>query len=179
MSRYTIDDNFYLKYDITKLMVGPLHLAPHDDYLQYMSHANGVKTGVLHSPPPSIALSLVLWKIGQNATLVSPQCSVELKKNGCANRMESSSSHVASSGPYWSHCTFTWPMAQFWSIVTFLSRVRIGSVRNSPSGSTWITSQFITWLGSCTYFLRKETWKTLWALVLAGNASLSGCVWVF
>ena len=35
-----------------------------------------------------------------------------------------------------------------------------------------ITSQFITWLGSCTYLLSKETWKTLWDLVLAGNASL-------
>ena len=57
------------------------------------------KTGVLHSPPPSIALSSVLYKIEQNATLVSPQCSTELNKNGCANRMASSSSHVASSGP--------------------------------------------------------------------------------
>ena len=47
MSRYTIGDNFYPKYDITKLMVGPLPLAPHHDYLQYMYHANGVKTGGL------------------------------------------------------------------------------------------------------------------------------------
>ena len=50
MSRYTIDDNFYPKYDITKSMVGPLPLALHHDYLQYMYHANGVKTGVLHVP---------------------------------------------------------------------------------------------------------------------------------
>ena len=28
------------------------------------------------------------------------------------------------------------------------------------------------WLGSCTCFLRKETWNTLWALILAGNAIL-------
>ena len=72
MSRYTIGDNFYLKYDITKSMVGPLPLAPHHDYLQYMYHANGVKIRVLHSPPPSIALSSVLYKIEQNATLVPP-----------------------------------------------------------------------------------------------------------
>ena len=32
--------------------------------------------------------------------------------------------------------------------------------------------QSITWLGSCSHFLRKETCKTLWALVLEGNAIL-------
>ena len=64
MSRYTIGDNFYPKYDITKSMVGPLPLALNHDYLQYMYHANGVKTRVLHSLPPSIALSSVLYKIG-------------------------------------------------------------------------------------------------------------------
>ena len=48
MFQYTIGDNFYLKYDRTKSMVGPLPLAPHHDYLQYMYHANGVKTEVLH-----------------------------------------------------------------------------------------------------------------------------------
>ena len=47
MSRYTIGNKFYPKYDITKSMVGPLPLAPHHDYLQYMYHANGVKTMVL------------------------------------------------------------------------------------------------------------------------------------
>ena len=31
-----------------------------------------VKTEVLHSPPPSIALSLVIYKIEQNSTLASP-----------------------------------------------------------------------------------------------------------
>ena len=40
------------------------------------------------------------------------------------------------------------------------------------SGSTRITSQSITWLGSCTHVLRKETWKTLWNIVLEGNAIL-------
>ena len=45
-------------------MVGPWPLAPLQYYLQHMYpkyfNASGVKTGVLHSPPPSIALSLVL-----------------------------------------------------------------------------------------------------------------------
>ena len=62
-------------------------------------NASEVKMRVLHSPPPSIALSSVLYKIWTNATLVSPQCSVELNKNGCANHMAPSNSHVASSGP--------------------------------------------------------------------------------
>ena len=83
--------------------MGPLPLAPDHDYLQYAYHiyinANGVKTSLLHSPPPLIGLSSVLYKIEQNATLVSPQCSAKLNKNGCANRMTSSNSHVASSGP--------------------------------------------------------------------------------
>ena len=84
-------------------MVGPWPLDPHQDYLQHMYamyfNASKVKTGVLHSPPPSIALSLVLYKSEQNATLVLPQCSVELNKNGCANCMASyRGSHVASSG---------------------------------------------------------------------------------
>ena len=37
-SQYTIDDNSNLKHNITKSMVGPLPLAPHHDYLQYMYH---------------------------------------------------------------------------------------------------------------------------------------------
>ena len=65
-------------------MVGPWPLALHHDYLHHMYpmyfNASRVKTGVLHSPPPSIALSSVLYKIEQNATLVLPQCSTELKK---------------------------------------------------------------------------------------------------
>ena len=38
ISQYTIDDNFNLKHTITKLMEGPLPLALHHDYLQYMYH---------------------------------------------------------------------------------------------------------------------------------------------
>ena len=45
MSRYTIGDNFYLKHIITKSMVGPLPLALHHDYLQYMYHAYLMQTG--------------------------------------------------------------------------------------------------------------------------------------
>ena len=63
MSGYTIGDNSNPKHSITKSMAGPFPLALHHDYLQYMYHANGVKTRVLHSPPPSIALSSVLYKI--------------------------------------------------------------------------------------------------------------------
>ena len=65
MSRYTIGDNFYPKHNIAKPMVGPFPLALHHYYLQYMYHSNRVKNRVLHSPPPSIALSLVLYKIDE------------------------------------------------------------------------------------------------------------------
>ena len=49
------------------------------------------------SPFNNIVLSA--YKIEPNATLTSPQCSADLNKNGCANRMASSSFHVASLGP--------------------------------------------------------------------------------
>ena len=45
MSQYTISDNFYLKHNITKFMVGPLPLAPHHDYLQYMDHVYLMQMG--------------------------------------------------------------------------------------------------------------------------------------
>ena len=45
MSRYTIDDNSNPKHSVTKSMVGPLPLAPHHDYLQYMYHVYVMQTG--------------------------------------------------------------------------------------------------------------------------------------
>ena len=46
--------------------MGPLAWSPHHDLIQYLHHMQfntmGSKTGVLHSPPPLIALSLVLYK---------------------------------------------------------------------------------------------------------------------
>ena len=57
----------------------------------------GIKTGVLHSPPPSIALSSVLYNIEQKyytGTTLSAR-----KFEQSANRMASFSSHVASSRP--------------------------------------------------------------------------------
>ena len=138
--RYTID-NDPIRRNITQPnrwqgFYLQLHTMIHSIYTSHTFNANKVKTEVLHSPPPLIALSSVLYKIEQNATLVPPQCSMELNKNGCANRTTSSSSHVASLGPQCSHCTFTCHMSQFRSIVTFLSRMRISSIQNSPSGST-------------------------------------------
>ena len=80
-------------------MVGPWPLAPHHDYLQYIHHIQLMQRGqnrgvTFPSPFNSTVLSAL-----QNATQVFPRCSVELNKNGCANRMASSNSHVASSGP--------------------------------------------------------------------------------
>ena len=83
-------------------MVGPWPLDPHHDYLQYIHHIHLMKWGQNHGvtfPSPFNSIVLSALKIEQNATLVLPQCSAELNKNGCANRMASSSSHVASSGP--------------------------------------------------------------------------------
>ena len=83
-------------------MVRPWPLAPHYDHLQYIHPVplmqRGQNRGVTF---PSRFNSTVLsaYTIEQNATLVSPQCPTKLNKNGCANRMASSSSQVASSGP--------------------------------------------------------------------------------
>ena len=44
MSRYTIGDNSNPKHNVTKSMVGPLHLVPHYDYLQYMYHVYIMQT---------------------------------------------------------------------------------------------------------------------------------------
>ena len=53
----------------------------HTIFTSYIFNANGVKTGVLHSPPPSTTLSSVLYKIEQNATLAPPSvlCRIEQK----------------------------------------------------------------------------------------------------
>ena len=46
MSRYTIGDHSNPKHNITKSMVGPLPLAPHHDYLQYMYHVYLMQAGL-------------------------------------------------------------------------------------------------------------------------------------
>ena len=73
----------------------------------------GQNRGVTFPSPFNSTVLSAFSKFEQNATLVSPQCSTELNKNGCANHMASSSSHVASSGLKYSHCTFTLPMAWY------------------------------------------------------------------
>ena len=83
-------------------MVRPSPWAPHHDLLtlftSYAIQYHGVKTGVLHSPPPSIAPSLVLYK--------------RLTNTMRANLMTSSSSHVAVSEPRCYLYTFTCPMVR-------------------------------------------------------------------
>ena len=57
MSLYTIGDHSNLKHNITKLMVGPLPLAPHHDYLQYMYHVYLTQT---RSKPRCYIWSLII-----------------------------------------------------------------------------------------------------------------------
>ena len=45
MSRYTIGDPSNPKHNITKSMVEPWPLAPHQDYLQYMYHVYLMQAG--------------------------------------------------------------------------------------------------------------------------------------
>ena len=71
-----------------------------------------------------------------------------------------SNSQVASSGLRCFHCTFPWPMVQFWSKISLLSRIQSGSTRKYPSSYT--SFQLITWVASCTDFFNIEIWKTLW-----------------
>ena len=83
-------------------MVGPWPLAPHHDHLQYIHHIHLMQRGQnwgVTFPAAFNSTVLSAYKIEQNATLASRQCSADLNKNGCANCMASSSSYVASSGP--------------------------------------------------------------------------------
>ena len=125
--------------------------------IQYIHHVQfntmGSKLGCYIPLPFTTTLFVVLHKIEQNSTLEPPQCYAKLNKNGCANCngiLQLPSSLLR---------TIVLPLhlylsyGRFRSIVTFLSTMCNGSVWNSPLGSTWITSQLITWLGSCTYFL--------------------------
>ena len=59
-----------------------------------------------------------------------------LNKNMYASPITFSNSHVASFGSRCFHCTFTWPIAQFHSIISFWSWMCVGSPWNSPLGST-------------------------------------------
>ena len=74
MPRYTIGDHSKSETQHNQIYGGALafSFAPRSFtiYVSYILNASGVKTGVLHSPPPSIALSSVLYKIEQNSTLV-------------------------------------------------------------------------------------------------------------
>jgi len=90
---------------------------------------------------------------------------------GYASCILHSNSQVASSGPWCFHYTFTCPMEQFQRLVSLLSRIQYGSTRKYPSSSTCMTFQSITWVASCTYFFKFETWKTLCILKLGGRAS--------
>ena len=63
ISQYTIGNNSNLKHNTTKSMVGPLPLAPHHDYLQYMYHVYlmqmGSKLGCYIPPPPSLSFGIM------------------------------------------------------------------------------------------------------------------------
>ena len=65
-------------------------------------------------------------------------------------------------------------MARFWSTMTFLSRMHNGSIWNSPSGSTWITSQFITWY----IFLKQRNMKNIMSSS-ASRKCKSICNWPY
>ena len=92
-------------------------------------------------------------------------------RTGYASRISLSSSQVASFGLSFFHCTLTWLMVWFRSKVFLLSRIRSSPTWNSPSGSTWITFQSITWVASWIYLFKIETWKTLCTLIVGGRAN--------
>ena len=57
------------------------------------------------------------------------------------------------------HCILTYPTVRFKSKNTLLSRIHSGPTWNSPSGSTFIKLQSITWVASWICFFKMETWK--------------------
>ena len=129
-----------------------------------------MKNEVLQSPPLTQAPSSVLLTLFtkllyyNNITKFQNNCR-------CSFHISSSNSQVGSSGLKCLHWTFTYLMALFRSILTFLSKMPTGCTWNPPSGSTWIRCQSTRWLGSCTYFFNNETWKTLCTFMLGGNAN--------
>ena len=66
MSRYTISDHFNPKHNITKSMVRPWPLAPHQDYLQYMYHVYLMQAG----SKPGCYKKSIKWS-SKNITQVS------------------------------------------------------------------------------------------------------------
>jgi len=89
---------------------------------EFNNHSNSFKEpGVLHLPHhvrnniPSILSNLI----------------------NNSSRINSSSSQVASSGRKCFNCTLTWVTSRLCKVVSLRSRIRIGSMRKYPSGSTY------------------------------------------
>ena len=120
-----------------------------------------------YNPPPLIfSLSSVqLYTASTSFSKFSKRC-------GYSARITSSCSHVTSLGLYQVHWTFISFIARFWSYFIFLSNMCTGCTCRTPSGSTWITFQSMTWLASGIYFLSSETWNTLCTVIDAGNESM-------
>jgi hypothetical protein len=91
----------------------------------------GLGLGVLQSPPLIFALSSV--QLIYKTTARFPKSS---KRCGYSARIASSCFHVASSGPYQVHWTFTSPIAQFRSYLLFQSSICTECTYKTPSCST-------------------------------------------
>ena len=116
-------------------------------------------------------MHLLLSSIVSSMLLYSSSSKLPLNRIGYASRIWLSNSQVTSSGLRCFHCTFTCPMVRVRSKISLLSRIESGSTKKSPSGSTYTSFQFITWVASCTYLFKTEIWKTLWNFRLGGKSS--------
>ena len=135
-------------------------------------NANWVKTGVLHSPPPSIALSILLYKIEQKCYTGTTSVLYRIEQKWMCQ----------------SHGILQLPRSLFRSVMLPLHLyLPYGSVPEHcdlpVEDAHWLDLQLslgfhlnhipIYHMVRIMYiFLKQRNMKTLWALVLAGNASL-------
>ena len=82
------------------------------------------------------------------------------KSSGYFSRITSSTSHVASSVLWFDHNTFTNLIVFLLVSLVLVSKIFTGFYSYDKDSSISIISGWITWDGSCTYFLSCDTWNT-------------------
>ena len=103
--------------------------------------------------------------------LIYSSISSSWNRIGYASRITLSISQVCYSRLRCFHCTLTCLTVWFQSKISLLSRIFFDRTWNSPSGSTWITFQSITWETSWTYIFKIEPWNILCTLILGVRAN--------
>ena len=130
-------------------------------YIQYIHHLqfqyHGVKTGVLHSPPPLLAISSVLYKIEQNWMCQSHGI-LQLPHSLIQNIVLPLHLYI-SNGSIPKHCDLVFEDAQWLSL-----ELSLGFHLNHIPINHIVRIMYI--------FLKQRNMKNIITLVLVGNAIL-------